>query len=257
MTKEFFIGKANNTAKKPSKILVGNSSNIAKEVKSIFVGNSSNQAVKVFPNFPDIYQKCEYICNTNGTEYILLNYAPNSNTRVVIDFQFYNQGFYDYQRFIISCGNTWGVNYYYRDYGTNHYREFHCNFKTDTVKKTYSTSADAALFERHTVDFNRSGGYFYLDDALIGSSQVTFSSVSTYKICLFGYGTGIADYPSQQKSKANLYSCKIYQNNQIIYDLVPCYLKADPMVVGMYDIANGQFYGNNGAGIFYKGPDVN
>ena len=57
MAKEFFVGKTNNTAKKPLKILVGNSSNIAKEVKSIFVGNSSNQAVKVFPSFPDTHQK--------------------------------------------------------------------------------------------------------------------------------------------------------------------------------------------------------
>ena len=52
-----------------------------------------------------------------------------------------------------------------------------------------------------------------------------------------------------------LYSCKIYDNNTIVRDFVPCYRKADN-VAGLYDLVNGVFYTNAGTGSFIVGGNV-
>lgn len=52
-----------------------------------------------------------------------------------------------------------------------------------------------------------------------------------------------------------LYSCKIYDSDVIIRQLVPCYRKSDN-VIGMYDIVNNVFYTNAGTGEFKKGDNV-
>lgn len=53
----------------------------------------------------------------------------------------------------------------------------------------------------------------------------------------------------------NIYSCKIYDNNNLVRDFVPCYRKSDN-VIGMYDLANNIFYTNSGTGDFLKGADI-
>lgn len=55
--------------------------------------------------------------------------------------------------------------------------------------------------------------------------------------------------------KMRLYSFKFTDNNVLIRDFVPCYRKADN-VIGLYDLANGEFYTNQGTGAFLKGADV-
>ena len=49
-----------------------------------------------------------------------------------------------------------------------------------------------------------------------------------------------------------LYSCKIYDNNILVRNFIPCYRNSDNKV-GLYDIANNVFYSNNGTGSFYYG----
>ena len=248
MTKEFFIGKANNTAKKPSKILVGNSSNIAKEVKSIFVGNSSNKAVKVFPSFPDTYQKIEYIYNTNGTEWIDTGVKPNSDTRVEITFT-------------RASGNSLILFGSYTDAHHEIYRATITNISTPTSigcdfgDRSYYTS-NIAVGSKHTLLFNDSGGNFYLDGSFQFTSTETFSTL-TNSMHVFGSSTASGSGYAPSSSGIYIYHFVVKQANTIIRDMYPCYLKSDTQVVGLSDVANSQFYGNDGTGIFYKGPDVN
>ena len=246
MTKELFIGKTNNTAKKPSKILVGNSSNIAKEVKSIFVGNSSNQAVKVFPSFPDMYQRCEYIYNTNGTEYIDSGVRPNSDTRVEIVF---TRASTERLRLFGSFNST-GKQYMANIQNTTYPTSIYCGFGNEGNR-----TSNIEVNSKHTLLFNGSGGNFYLDGDFQFTSTKTFTAL-TYTMCIFGISneTGGVDLSS---TGIYMYHFVVKQNNTVIRDMYPCYLKSDTQVVGMYDIANGVYYGNYGTGIFYKGPDVN
>lgn len=252
MAKEFFVGKTNNTAKKPLKILVGNSSNIAKEVKSIFVGNSSNQAVKVFPSFPDTHQKVEYILNTNKTEFINLGFKPDSYTRSIMKFEIYNAFTSSSVRYLYgvydgSVGNVYGIGYFNR--GSTWPTRLDMRFAG-----TPASLENVTLNTMYEVDFNRPGGYFYVNDELIGSSVSTFPATQTNAI-LFGMSNGSNPNGEAVDVAIKLYHFQAYQENTIIRDMYPCYRKADTEV-GMYDVVNGVFYVNNGTGIFYKGPDV-
>lgn len=52
-----------------------------------------------------------------------------------------------------------------------------------------------------------------------------------------------------------MYYVKIYEGNILVRDCIPCYQKSNNEV-GMYDLVNGVFYINQGAGNFVKGNDV-
>ena len=57
-------------------------------------------------------------------------------------------------------------------------------------------------------------------------------------------------------SSMRLYKLKMWTDDILVRDFIPCYRKSDN-VVGMYDLVNGKFYTNEGTGEFVKGPDVN
>ena len=258
MAKEIFIGKTNNTAKKPSKILVGNSSNIAKEVKSIFVGNSSNQAVKVFPSFPDIYQKCEYIFNSNGTQYINTGFKPNSDTTVICEVELSIRN--PTRGYLFGCNNSYETT-------TSNRMNYFCDISSGSITFVYGRysgqtvgSKTAAVDTRYIIRYNVSGGKFYINNDQLGTSTDTFPATYSPNMLIFAmYSKSSSGNPYAQVSNQfmRLYHFQVLQNNAIVRDMYPCYLKSDPQTVGLYDIANNQYYGNSGSGIFYKGPDVN
>ncbi len=54
---------------------------------------------------------------------------------------------------------------------------------------------------------------------------------------------------------AKLYSVKLYKNNQLVRDFVPCYRKADTEI-GLYDLVEWVFYTNDWSWSFTKGANV-
>lgn len=69
---------------------------------------------------------------------------------------------------------------------------------------------------------------------------------------IFAYNSGgSANY----KFRGRIYNLKIYDNNLLISEYVPCYRKSDDEI-GLYDIVNGVFYTNKGTGTFNTGNDV-
>ena len=56
-------------------------------------------------------------------------------------------------------------------------------------------------------------------------------------------------------AKIKMYSAKIYSNNTLVRDMIPARRESDG-VLGMYDLANGQFYTNAGTGTFTAGTTV-
>ncbi|MDD5923284.1 MAG: hypothetical protein PUC88_00645 [Clostridia bacterium] len=57
-------------------------------------------------------------------------------------------------------------------------------------------------------------------------------------------------------SYLKLYSLKIYENDVLIRDYIPCYKTSDENNIGLYEKVEKRFYGNDGTGIFLKGEDV-
>lgn len=56
-----------------------------------------------------------------------------------------------------------------------------------------------------------------------------------------------------------LFTFKIYENNELVRDFIPCYKTIDDetIVIGLYDLINDQFYSNGSSGDdFEKGADI-
>lgn len=250
-----YVGNDLEKAVQPSKIYVGDENDTARLVSKAYVGNLSNKAVQVWPKmkWSDIYQKCEYLYNTGGTEYINLNKKPDSNTRAIITMKFVSTSSSSYEYYGISATGSWGIAYYFNGSLYNVRMRFNQSTGSATGNMITYKFGGTSLWNKHTYDFNHSGGYFYIDGTNRGQLQNTFSNMSE-NILLWKVGGGAGSFG--RNAKAHIYSCKIYQGNNLIYDLVPCYRKND-LKPGMYDFANNYFHTNAGSGEFYRGPDVN
>lgn len=62
-------------------------------------------------------------------------------------------------------------------------------------------------------------------------------------------------YDERYYANIKLKKTKIYDDNILVRDLIPCYRVSDN-VIGMYDLVNGVFYTNAGTGTFLKGNNI-
>ena len=69
-----------------------------------------------------------------------------------------------------------------------------------------------------------------------------------YSFIFFSDGNGCS-------SSMRLFYLKIYQNDELIRNYIPCYNKNNNKI-GLYDTVNGIFYTNNGSGTFKKGLEM-
>jgi hypothetical protein len=70
---------------------------------------------------------------------------------------------------------------------------------------------------------------------------------------LYGYNSGSA---ARYFFHCKLYSFKIYVEDLLVRDFIPCQRKSDS-ALGLYDIVNKIFYTNSGTGSFIAGPPAN
>lgn len=79
------------------------------------------------------------------------------------------------------------------------------------------------------------------------------SGNTTYPLYLFGYPNPNT-LNIMQSAAMDLYSAKIWVNNSLVRDFVPC--KSPEDAVGLYDLVYGKFYANVGEGAFKAGPEI-
>ena len=187
-----------------------------------------------YQRLPQEYQEVEYIEST-GTQYIdtevtgtttsgLTTYLDAQGTSKALSSNVLfsaNGGANAGQWF--GFGNTWSS-------GTGAISDVSYDTRIQ-VNVTFGTKVEYTL---NGVTYSRNGS--------IGSG--------TSKIFHGNAGGGNIFY-----CNAKLYSCKIWNNNILVRDLIPCYRKSDN-VIGMYDLVNGVFYTNAGTGTFLKGENV-
>ena len=194
---------------------------------------------------PREYQKVEYIEST-GTQYIDTGYIANINTKVIADIQvtqllekntamFGSRIRPSVQAFCFGEGSNGTV--------------FFANFDTVLANNIKIVNDDT---NRHTHTLSKDG--YYIDNILsktfINPTEIT-EQLTSY---IFYFNS--VDTTTLVPVKAKLYSCKIYDNNILVRDFIPCYRKADNEI-GLYDTVNNQFYTNQGTGTFLKGENVN
>lgn len=185
---------------------------------------------------PEGYTELEYIEST-GTQYIDTGFKPNNNTRVVMDAQFLST----------PSGNTALFGARTTSTSKNYAMLFiPPNFRAD-YNNVYSQTWAVTATTRRVYDKNK-------ETTIIDGttkSYTNFSFQADYTLTLAAIN---AAGTVQWFSSLRIYTCQIYDNGTLIRDYIPC-ISADD-TVGLYDAVNGQFYANNGTGIFTAGDTV-
>ena len=188
---------------------------------------------------PQIVNFVNYI-QSNGTQYILLNYKPNQNTRIVCDcqadslnsgglFPFGARTSYGERAFDVALTLT----QLFYDYG-NSYKFVDCSFTSQRV----------------VIDANKTTckitGTGTVTATLTAATFTTVDNMARFTIMQNGSPlTGDAAWHGK------VWSYQIYESDVLMYDLWPCY---DPDGVAcLYDKVEKKYYHNAGSGEFIAG----
>jgi hypothetical protein len=186
------------------------------------------------------YQQVEYIEST-GLEYVDTGFIPNQNSSISIDFQgksqYASRGYYFGTRYNLAQSFALSfVPYFYLQY-----------IYGSSLNRSFAETDDL----RHIVEIKKNK--VYLDGVLKDThEEQNFAAQSNLLLFACNYNDISGYAPLSYK----LYSCKIYDNDILVRDFIPCYRKSDK-VAGLFDAVNEKFYQNIGAGEFIIGKEIN
>lgn len=187
---------------------------------------------------PEGYTLLNYL-QSNGEQYLDLGFAPNQDTRVVVDCQVLSiDGLTSNGLHIAS---VIGTSYFWTQYIGSNGR---IGTRYGTQSPTLFTADKPLWSDRLVYDKNKNvttvGGYS------ISANEEIFEL--SYNIYLFARNNkGTMDYGST----ARVYSCRAFDDGGIIRNMIPCINPSG--AYGMYDKVNAKFYGNAGTGSFTGG----
>ena len=210
------------------------------EVKHLSIGNKSLVRLTIdgkvsWKGLPIGYTRLDYIEST-GTQYIDTGFYPNQDSRIVCEFKYSaGNGIYGARNTTSSDGFTlrvisskWQPQY------------------NDTMSSTSNT------YDKnwHTADQNKN--VFAIDGAVVKTFTYAEFTVPNPVIIggIFGNKDGV---PTLYGGECCYRSTRIYDNDALVRDLVPCRNAAGE--IGMYDMLNATFYGNAGSGEFIAGEE--
>ena len=192
---------------------------------------------------PSGYTRLTYI-EASGTQYIDTGVPARQNLKIEIDYQcvFSSLTYFD-QTVIGGSGAAdsciyWGYNW------LSNQMSYYANFLGDWIDLTNLTD-----YDRHFMSISAGSDGIYLtrDGENIYSSATPATSMTyTNNLIIFNRPNG------SNPAYGKLYSLKIYDkanNNALIRNFIPVKRNSDS-VIGLYDLANNQFYGNSGSGVF-------
>lgn len=190
-------------------------------------------------DLPSEYIKLNYI-QSSGQQYIDTEFTADNNTSVEIQFLFntvgdgQNRGVFGSRAgatsktFCLIASNSAQL---YTGYGT-------------TNTNTYLRFAEDVIYV-----VKKEKNITIMDDKIITTANnQTFTC--PYPLVLFSIRNGSME--PNFYSTISLYYCKIWDENTLVREFVPCQRISDN-VVGLYDKVNGVFYENKGTGQFLGG----
>lgn len=194
----------------------------------------------------DNYVPIEFI-GVNGSQYIITNYVPNSESCIECEFLINN--IYD------------GVDYNYQPlYGAS---AIYNNNAFEFWPQAYGFSCyDSNNYKSHTgVLLNKKNHVLQNRNVLTVNDKVNTFTYRSFKcpakLYIFAtnrtqQGVSIFNY---QNSTCKLYYLTISEKEKILYKFIPV-LKKSTNKAGLYDLINGTFYGNSGTGNFITGSQL-
>lgn len=194
---------------------------------------------------PDGYQRLQFI-QTSSEQYINTWFYPTEKTRVVMDLELHSFASLMYLFGVRPSTATDALEQFTVAYPSGGILRYYYSGK---YKNVYMPQQPPYAPGRFTVDANRNiisagGDYVELDES-------SSSWKSSYPLFLLAINT--AGSPSRYLN-CDLYSCKIYDEDFLTMDFVPC--KNPSGVVGLYDVVTRNFFGSFGASEFLDGPSA-
>lgn len=198
------------------------------EVKEVFYGD-----INIFPG----YTRLEYI-QSSGTQYI--NTGILCTDKIMMKIKFIN---------LSVTGNTIIGNMGNPE--TDTFRFFNA---TGVCYLDYGSGTPYNRINGGNINANTlyelEVGNRYVKNLVTGNNIVSSSSVSFSNKSYNIFVNGNTAYSSNK-----WYYVKIYSNSDLVRDFIPVKRKTDNKV-GLYDLVEHKFYGNNGSGDFIAGPEV-
>lgn len=197
------------------------------------IGLSLPQSIGKGYGLPEGYTQLDSISAT-GTQYIDTGFKPNQDTRISITVDFPLSGTTWLYGGRTSAGsNSFG----FLCAGTVYRFDYASSMNELTVKPT----------GKFTIDSDKNKCYINGELAFTATYTTFTSPVNMYIFNNNNNGS------LSGGSSAKLYNCSIYDNGVLIRNFIPC--KDTSGTVGLYDLVNGQFYGNAGTGSFTAGAE--
>lgn len=197
-------------------------------------GFANWEDVLLFVPFERKYNELKYI-ESSGTQYIDTGFIANNNTRVVMDFELTGDNPSDVHALYGTRSSSTVDCYVFLWNGSKHRVYYGTN---------YNDIGTTTMTGRRVVDQNKETTLF--DGETRTYENVDFTTPRTLKLFASDNGGTI-----RWNAYAKVYSCRIYDNDVLIRDYVPC-TNLDGEV-GLWDKVNDTFYGNAGTGEFIAG----
>ena len=188
------------------------------------------------PLLPKGYTQVDYIINNDKGCFIDTGVLETENTSIEAKFQLNRIdssiiGSSQNNKYYTAA--SWGGVHLYVKINNGAHKLF------DTL---LPTSEEGNFTNAKIVMLKQDKNKYYIDDSLVYTSQV--SVLETENIKLF--------YENNRANCSKLFYCKMYENDILIRDFIPCYRNSDNEV-GLYDLVNNVFYTNQGTGTFTYG----
>ncbi len=197
-------------------------------------------------SLPSMYIELEYI-ESSRTQYIDTGVNADSNLQVVLDMAYSSVTNNNYT-------NIGAIKYDDTVTTGDKYRRYHMLQQGGNLRQytnTSSTNIGQADTNRHIFNFDVPNNKYYVDQE--ETTLVTSAFDTHLNYWLFGRNSDRTNL--RYLSSMKIYNCKMYYNNELVRNFIPCYRKSDNEI-GLYDIVNGLFYSNQGSGTFIKGPEI-
>ena len=249
--------------------------------RKLILDKLKNEALdNIYGKLPSQYQQVEYIAST-GTQYINTQYEPNTKTKIVANIKFDNyQGYTSGNSKIFSSVNCLENRGFSVNFGKGEPQKYELFF---WVTKLYNLGENKNDFNTNTIILdediilNKNQLEMTYEDSMYGNFSIIHSIAEGTEwtddsvedpLYIFG-GVNVPDIAIDENGTCDqnnivpfsiyknmyLYDFKIYDDNILVRNFIPCYRKLDGMI-GLYDLVKGTFYTNSGSGVFIKGNDM-
>lgn len=190
------------------------------------------------PLLPSGYTQVKYI-QSDGAQYIDTGFKPNQDTRVVGDMQF-----------MTNTSDKESALFGYRvSINSQQYNFYQYN---GAMRSPYNNSAGyTTTLSTDKISIDKNKNVTSVNGVI--TSNVSYASFQCSGN-MYLFGLNLNGSLSATQGSRRIYTCKIYDNDTLIRDFIPC--KNPDGVIGMYDIVNSQFYQNSGPDEFVAGDEV-